>query len=48
MSVVSFASDRILVMNNGRLEELAEVDTLFQQPLSDYTKKLIGAVMAMK
>ena len=44
LSVVRFMSDRILVMKDGRMEELAEADRLFKQPQSDYTKKLIKAI----
>lgn len=44
LSVVRFMSDRILVMKDGRMEELAEADILFQQPQSEYTKSLIGAI----
>jgi len=43
-SVVRFMSDRILVMKDGHMEELSEADRLFQQPQSDYTKKLIKAI----
>ncbi|MBU2466349.1 MAG: ATP-binding cassette domain-containing protein, partial [Bacteroidetes bacterium] len=48
LGVVRFMSDRILVMKDGHMEELAEADTLFQQPQSDYTKKLIEAVPGIK
>lgn len=44
LSVVRFMSDRILVMKDGHMEELAEADILFQQPQSEYTKSLIGAI----
>ncbi|MDA3943149.1 MAG: ABC transporter ATP-binding protein [Bacteroidetes bacterium] len=48
LGVVRFMSDRILVMKDGHMEELAEADTLFQQPQSDYTKKLIEALPGIK
>jgi len=48
LSVVRFMSDRILVMKDGRMEELAEADMLFKQPQSDYTKKLIAAVPVVR
>lgn len=44
LSVVRFMADRILVMKDGRLEELAEADKLFTQPEKDYTRTLIGAI----
>jgi peptide/nickel transport system ATP-binding protein len=46
LSVVRYMSDRVLVMNNGRMEELAEADLLYKNPQSDYTKKLISAIPA--
>ncbi len=48
LSVVRFMSDRVLVMQNGRMEELAEADNLFQNPQSAYTKKLISAIPGRK
>lgn len=44
LSVVKYMSDRIIVMNQGKIEELAESDSLFQHPASEYTKKLISAI----
>jgi len=44
LSVVRFMSDRILVMKDGQMEELAEADNLFQNPQSNYTNKLIKAI----
>lgn len=44
LSVVRFMADRILVMKDGKLEELAEADKLFTQPEKEYTKTLIGAI----
>lgn len=44
LSVVRYMSDRILVMNKGKMEELAEADTLYTNPQSEYTKKLIAAI----
>ncbi|MCK9450748.1 MAG: ABC transporter ATP-binding protein [Bacteroidales bacterium] len=44
LSVVRFMADRILVMKDGHLEELAEADKLFTQPETEYTKTLIGAI----
>lgn len=44
LSVVRYISDRILVMNKGRMEECGPADEVYQNPKSDYTKKLIAAV----
>lgn len=46
LSVVKFMSDRIMVMQNGRLVELQDSDALYEQPEKDYTKKLIAAIPA--
>ena len=44
LSVVKFISDRILVMNNGRLVETAYTEQLFKTPQEAYTKSLIEAI----
>lgn len=44
LSVVKYMSDRIMVMKNGRLEEINEADELYKNPKSDYTKTLIEAI----
>ncbi len=44
LGVVRFMSDRIIVMKDGQIEELAEADTLYSNPKSKYTKTLIEAI----
>lgn len=44
LSVVRFMSDRVVVMYNGKIQELNEADELFNNPQNDYTKKLIKAL----
>lgn len=44
LSVVKFMSDRMLVMNKGKIEEQGPADTIYNNPQSDYTKKLIEAI----
>ncbi len=44
LSVVKFMSDRMMVMNNGRIEELGNADEIYHRPASAYTKKLISAI----
>ena len=44
LSVVRFMSDRVVVMHNGKIQELNEADELFNNPQNDYTKKLIKAL----
>ena len=44
LSVVRFMSDRVVVMYNGKIQEMNESDALFNNPQNDYTKKLIAAI----
>jgi peptide/nickel transport system ATP-binding protein len=44
LAVVKFMSDRILVMNQGRLEELATAEEIYTQPQQEYTRRLIDAI----
>lgn len=44
LSVVRFMSDRVVVMFNGKIQEMNEADALFNSPQNDYTKKLIAAL----
>ncbi|WP_236017037.1 ATP-binding cassette domain-containing protein [Siminovitchia sp. FSL H7-0308] len=44
LSMVKYISDRIGVMYQGKLVEVAESDTLYQNPLHPYTKTLLSAI----
>jgi peptide/nickel transport system ATP-binding protein len=44
LSVVKFMSDRIMVMNRGKIEEIGPAETVYQSPQQDYTKKLIASI----
>lgn len=44
LAVVKFMSDQVLVMNKGKIEEIADADELYANPKSAYTKKLIEAI----
>ncbi len=44
LSVVKHFCDRIIVLNNGKIEEQGFPEDLFENPKSDYTKKLIEAI----
>ena len=44
LSVVKFLSDRIMVMRQGRLVEMAPADELYAHPQEEYTRKLIDAL----
>jgi len=44
LSVVKYMCDRMMVMNKGKLVEMGESDALYQNPQSEYTRKLIEAI----
>lgn len=44
LAVVKYMSDQVLVMNKGKMEEIADADELYSNPKSAYTKKLIDAI----
>lgn len=44
LSVVKFMSDRMIVMNNGKIEEMGDADAIYNDPQSEYTQRLIGAI----
>jgi peptide/nickel transport system ATP-binding protein len=46
LGVVKFMSDRIMVMNAGRVEEIGPAEEIYRHPRREYTQKLIAAVPA--
>ena len=44
LSVVKFVSDRIMVMNKGRIEEIGPSSAIYNTPTKDYTRQLIAAI----
>lgn len=44
LSMVKYISDRIGVMSQGRLVELASAEDIYNNPLHDYTKSLLSAI----
>ena len=44
LSVVKFMSDRMIVMNNGKIEEMGDADAIYNNPKTAYTKNLITAI----
>ena len=44
LSVVKFMSDRMVVMQKGRVEEMGDPDEIYINPKSDYTRKLIDSI----
>jgi peptide/nickel transport system ATP-binding protein len=44
LSVVKFMSDRMVVMNEGKIEEMGDADDIYNDPKTAYTQKLINAI----
>ncbi len=44
LSVVKYMSDRIMVMNSGKLVEINKTDQLYLNPEHAYTKKLLSSI----
>ncbi|MEM6320363.1 MAG: ABC transporter ATP-binding protein [Bacteroidota bacterium] len=45
LSVVQFISDRIMVMQSGKIVEIGDADSIYHQPKSPYTQSLINAIL---
>lgn len=44
LNVVKFMSDRIIVMNQGQIEEIDTAEQIYREPQTEYTKKLIASI----
>lgn len=44
LSVVKFMSDRIIVMNKGKIEEIDTAEEIYRNPKTEYTRKLIDSI----
>jgi peptide/nickel transport system ATP-binding protein len=44
LSVVKFMSDRIIVMNKGRIEETGRAEEIYKNPSQEYTRQLIASI----
>ena len=44
LSVVKFMSDRMIVMNKGKIEEMGDPDEIYANPKTEYTRNLIAAI----
>jgi peptide/nickel transport system ATP-binding protein len=44
LSVVRYISDRIMVMNKGKIEEIGEANQVYFHPEKEYTKQLIASI----
>ncbi|MCK4570092.1 MAG: ABC transporter ATP-binding protein, partial [Bacteroidales bacterium] len=48
LSVVKYMSDRMAVMQNGKIVELGDADDVYMNPQTEYTKNLIRAIPGAK
>jgi len=44
LAVIRYISDRILVMNQGQIEEIGFAEEIYNHPQKEYTKRLIAAI----
>ncbi len=44
LSVIRYISDRIMVMNKGKIEETGKAEDIYLHPSSSYTRKLIDSI----
>jgi peptide/nickel transport system ATP-binding protein len=44
LSVVKFMSDRIIVMNKGKIEEEGTSEDIYHRPQKEYTQTLINSI----
>lgn len=44
LAVVKYMSDQLVVMNQGKIEEMGDADAIYANPQKDYTQKLIAAI----
>jgi len=44
LAVVKFMADQLLVMKDGKIEELGDADEIYANPSKEYTKRLIDSI----
>lgn len=44
LAVVKYMADQLVVMNQGKIEEIGDADEIYKKPKTDYTQKLIDAI----
>lgn len=44
LAVVKYMADQLVVMNNGRIEEIGDADAIYESPKTAYAQKLIEAI----
>ncbi|HTV77172.1 MAG TPA: ABC transporter ATP-binding protein [Steroidobacteraceae bacterium] len=44
LAVVRYMADEVMVMNQGRVVEMADAETIYRRPQNPYTRRLLGAI----
>jgi peptide/nickel transport system ATP-binding protein len=44
LAVVKYMSDQLMVMRDGKIEEIGDADEIYARPKKEYTQKLIAAI----
>jgi peptide/nickel transport system ATP-binding protein len=44
LSVVRYMSDTMIVMKNGKIEEMGEAKAVYEDPRSEYTRNLLSSI----
>ena len=44
LAVVKYMADQLVVMNQGKIEEIGEADSIYESPKTSYAQKLISAI----
>jgi peptide/nickel transport system ATP-binding protein len=44
LAVVKYISDRVMVMSDGAIVEMADSDEIYRQPREEYTRKLLSSI----
>jgi peptide/nickel transport system ATP-binding protein len=48
LNVVQYMSDRIIVLKSGKIEEVGDAGSIFNNPQSAYTRELIASIPGLK
>ena len=44
LAVVKYISDKVMVMNDGVIVEMADSDEIYRNPREEYTRKLLSSI----
>ena len=47
LAVIRYISDRIMVMNKGRIEEIGDAEEVYLRPGTEYTRRLLAAAVGV-